>query len=162
MSYKKKRSLHHRFLPFMFLRRIFCNIYPFSVKFLSAVTADVYSASRTHLSVTGRIFACVNSEVQHMADRHQVCRYAPMCSSRWQTLLKVAGGKLYPYEIKSVRTWRSDFANNLRSFAERDAKIEKGTVIYAGKLRIPFRIRLNSKGFGAKKCRQMKIPANVT
>ena len=64
----------------MFPRCIFCNISPFSVKVLSAVTADVYSASRTHLSVTGRIFACVNSEVQHMADRHQVCRYAQMCS----------------------------------------------------------------------------------
>ena len=85
MSYKKKRSLHHRFLSFMFLRRIFCNIYPFSVKFLSAVT--------------------------------------------------VAGRKLYPYEIKSAHTWTSDFANDLRSFAERDAKIEKGTVIYAGDLK---------------------------
>ena len=38
-------------------------------------------------------------------------------------------------EIKSARTWSSDFANNLKSFAERDAKIEKGTVIYAGDLK---------------------------
>ena len=31
--------------------------------------------------------------------------------------------------------WSSDFAGNLKSFAERDAKIEKGTVIYAGDLK---------------------------
>ena len=43
--------------------------------------------------------------------------------------------KLYPYEIKSARTWLSDFTSNLKSFTERDAKIEKGTVIYAGDLK---------------------------
>lgn len=43
--------------------------------------------------------------------------------------------KLYPYEIKSARTWSSDFARNLKTFAERDDKIAKGTVIYAGDLK---------------------------
>ena len=50
-------------------------------------------------------------------------------------MLIAAERKLYPYEIKSARTWSSDFAGNLKSFAERDAKIEKGTVIYAGDLK---------------------------
>ena len=50
-------------------------------------------------------------------------------------MLIAAERKLYPYEIKSARTWSSDFASNLKSFTERDAKIEKGTVIYAGDLK---------------------------
>ena len=50
-------------------------------------------------------------------------------------MLIAAERKLYAYEIKSARTWSSDFAGNLKSFAERDAKIEKGTVIYAGDLK---------------------------
>lgn len=43
--------------------------------------------------------------------------------------------KLYPYEIKSARTWSSDFARNLKTFAKRDDRIAKGTVIYAGDLK---------------------------
>ena len=50
-------------------------------------------------------------------------------------MLLAAERKLYPYEIKSARTWSSDFATNLKSFSERDEKIEKGTVIYAGDLK---------------------------
>ena len=50
-------------------------------------------------------------------------------------MLIAAERKIYPYEIKSARTWSSDFAGNLKSFAERDVKIEKGTVIYAGDLK---------------------------
>ena len=50
-------------------------------------------------------------------------------------LLIAAERKLYPYEIKSARTWSSDFTTNLKSFTERDTKIEKGTVIYAGDLK---------------------------
>ena len=50
-------------------------------------------------------------------------------------MLLAAERKLYPYEIKSARTWSSDFATNLKSFTERDEKIEKGTVIYAGDLK---------------------------
>lgn len=50
-------------------------------------------------------------------------------------LLIAANRKLYPYEIKSARTWSADFAGNLKTFAERDEKIAKGTVIYAGNLK---------------------------
>ena len=50
-------------------------------------------------------------------------------------MLIAANRKLYPYEIKSARTWSADFAGNLKTFAERDDKIEKGTVIYAGDLK---------------------------
>jgi hypothetical protein len=50
-------------------------------------------------------------------------------------MLIAANRKLYPYEIKSARTWSADFAGNLKAFAERDDKIEKGTVIYAGDLK---------------------------
>ena len=50
-------------------------------------------------------------------------------------MLIAANRKLYPYEIKSARTWSADFAGNLRAFAERNDKIEKGTVIYAGDLK---------------------------
>ena len=50
-------------------------------------------------------------------------------------MLIAANRKLYPYEIKSARTWSADFVGNLKAFAERDDKIEKGTVIYAGDLK---------------------------
>ena len=50
-------------------------------------------------------------------------------------MLIAANRKLYPYEIKSARTWSAGFAANLKVFAERDDKIEKGTVIYAGDLK---------------------------
>ncbi|MBR2912028.1 MAG: ATP-binding protein [Lentisphaeria bacterium] len=50
-------------------------------------------------------------------------------------MLIAANRKLYPYEIKSARTWSTDFANNLKSFVGRDSKIEPGTVIYAGDLK---------------------------
>ena len=50
-------------------------------------------------------------------------------------MLIAANRKLYPYEIKSARTWSPDWAGNLKTFAERDDKIEKGTVIYAGDLK---------------------------
>ena len=50
-------------------------------------------------------------------------------------MLIAANRKLYPYEIKSARTWSADFAGNLKTFAERDEIIEKGTVIYAGDLK---------------------------
>ena len=50
-------------------------------------------------------------------------------------MLIAANRKLYPYEIKSARTWSADFAGNLKAFAARDDRIEKGAVIYAGDLK---------------------------
>jgi len=50
-------------------------------------------------------------------------------------MLLAADRKLYPYEIKSARTWSSGFAENLKKFAERDSRITNGTVIYAGDLK---------------------------
>ena len=50
-------------------------------------------------------------------------------------MLIAANRKLYPYEIKSARTWSADFAGNLKAFADRDDRIEKGAVIYAGDLK---------------------------
>ncbi|MBQ7207528.1 MAG: ATP-binding protein [Lentisphaeria bacterium] len=50
-------------------------------------------------------------------------------------MLIAANRKIYPYEIKSARTWSPDWTGNLKTFAERDDKIEKGTVIYAGDLK---------------------------
>ena len=50
-------------------------------------------------------------------------------------MLLAADRKLYPYEIKSARTWSGEFARNLKIFAERDKKIQGGTVIYAGDLK---------------------------
>lgn len=43
--------------------------------------------------------------------------------------------KLHPFEIKSGRTFVSDWTKNLRHFAERDERIQPGTVIYAGDLK---------------------------
>lgn len=50
-------------------------------------------------------------------------------------MLLAANRKLYPYEIKSARTWSPEFARNLETFAARDEKIQGGTVIYAGDLK---------------------------
>ena len=50
-------------------------------------------------------------------------------------MLLAAGRKLYPYEIKSARTWSAEFARNLETFTARDEKIQDGTVIYAGDLK---------------------------
>ena len=49
-------------------------------------------------------------------------------------MLLAANRKLYPYEIKSARTWSPDFSRNLKKFAEQDRRIQTGTVIYAGTL----------------------------
>ena len=50
-------------------------------------------------------------------------------------MLLAANRRLYPYEIKAARTWSPDFAHNLKVFAERDDRIQNGTVIYAGDLK---------------------------
>ena len=50
-------------------------------------------------------------------------------------MLLAADRRLYPYEIKSARTWSPDFARNLKAFSERDDRIQNGTVIYAGDLK---------------------------
>ena len=43
--------------------------------------------------------------------------------------------KLYPFEIKSGRTFSNEWTKNLRHFTERDERIQPGTVIYAGDLK---------------------------
>ena len=50
-------------------------------------------------------------------------------------LLLVDNRRIYPYEIKAGRTWSTGYAANLKSFCERETKIQKGTVIYAGDLK---------------------------
>lgn len=50
-------------------------------------------------------------------------------------LLLAENRKLYPYEIKSARTWSPDFTRNLKVFSGRDSKIQNGTVIYAGDMK---------------------------
>lgn len=50
-------------------------------------------------------------------------------------LLLAENRKLYPFEIKSSRTYSSDFAANLKKFSEREEKIQAGAVIYAGDMK---------------------------
>ena len=49
-------------------------------------------------------------------------------------LLLADGNKIIPYEIKSAQTYISDFAKNLKTFAQRSENIESGYVVYAGDL----------------------------
>ena len=50
-------------------------------------------------------------------------------------LLLADNRSIFPYEIKAGRTWSAGYAANLRRFCERETKIRKGTVIYAGDLK---------------------------
>ena len=50
-------------------------------------------------------------------------------------LLLADNRRIFPYEIKAGRTWSAGYAANLKSFCERETKIRKGTVIYAGDLK---------------------------
>ncbi len=50
-------------------------------------------------------------------------------------LLVTERRRLHPFEIKAARTWNAEFAANLRKFAERDGRIDGGTVIYAGDMK---------------------------
>lgn len=47
-------------------------------------------------------------------------------------LLLESEGALHGYEIKSARTWRTDYGNNLRKFAQTVAPLASRTIIYAG------------------------------
>lgn len=47
-------------------------------------------------------------------------------------LLLESEGALHGYEIKSARTWRADYDNNLRKFAQTVAPLASKTIIYAG------------------------------
>jgi len=47
-------------------------------------------------------------------------------------LLLESEGTLHGYEIKSARTWRADYGNNLRKFAQTVSPLASKTIIYAG------------------------------
>jgi hypothetical protein len=46
--------------------------------------------------------------------------------------------RLYPIEIKSARTWRSDFKKNIEYFQKTVPVAERGTVVYAGEEHFEF------------------------
>ena len=50
-------------------------------------------------------------------------------------MILAANRKIFPYEIKSARTWSADFATNLKRFSAENKNVQPGTVIYAGDMK---------------------------